>query len=495
MKKLVSASEMASYDKYTIEEIKIPSLVLMERAALACVNVITDLFDTNSTICVVCGPGNNGADGVAIARILKSKGYANIFITVIGDESKYTLELRKQIEIAKNLNISFISDFSDLKIDVIVDALFGIGLSRDPSGVFETAINKINSMSSKVLSVDIPSGICADTGKAYSSFVNADYTVTFQYIKKGLLLSQGYISKGELTVADIGIVSPKENTTDFSDKNCYLYEEKDVKALLPDFPVNANKGSRGKVLVIAGSESIYGACYLSAKAALKTGCGMVKVYTHKNNIAAIQENLPEAMYSFYEGYCNNDLARELPWADVILIGPGISTGNIAKSMVEYIMKNAQCPVVIDADAINILSQNLELIENSANAYNMILTPHLKEMSRLCQISVSDIQDSMEETALAFRNRYGVNLILKNFTSFIVTENGSAINTAGNQSMATAGSGDVLAGITASLVAQGCFIDDALPMAAYLHGKSGEKAAENIGMRHVTAEDIINNIDF
>ena len=495
MQKLVSGSEMATYDKYTINELGIPSLVLMERAALCCVQKINAIFDKASKICCVCGPGNNGADGVAIARILKCQNYCNISLYIIGEKTKYTDELNKQLAICHNVDIPFLSDISELNNqDLIVDAIFGIGLSRDPKDNFAQAINAINSSKTKVLSVDVPSGICANTGKAYTPFICADYTVTFQFIKKGLLLGNGYVAKGELTVADIGIVAPASNNEPHSNNNCFMFEPSDIESLLPKLPVNANKGSRGKVLVIAGSENIYGACYLSAKAALMSGCGMVKVYTHKNNINVIQESLPEAMYSQYEDYSEQDLANLIDWADVVLIGPGLSTSEIASKMVKQVVTYATCPIVIDADGINVLSRNLELLSENSN-YNITLTPHLKEMSRLCGISVNDIQNNMEDVARDFCQKFKCNIILKNHTSFIVSKNNSTINTTGNQSMATAGSGDILAGITASLLAQNCSPDNALPLASYIHGKAGEEASKEKGLRHVIATDLLQYIDF
>lgn len=493
MKRIITGSEMATFDKYTINNIGIPSLVLMERAALSCVDVITKDFDELSKIIVMCGPGNNGADGVAIARILRSRGYLGVSYYICGNESKYTEELKKQIGIAEKIGVNretqeqVYTAIDDA--DLIVDAIFGIGIKRNPADEFSEAIMSINDSQAKVLSVDIPSGICADTGRGYEPHVYADYTVTFQYIKKGHLLGEGYIASDNLTVSDIGITPSPEDADDFSDALCYMLEDVDASNMVPQSYVNDNKGTKGKLLVIAGSETIYGALYLAAKSAYRAGCGMVKVYTHENNMTSIKTSLPEALFSSYSEYDEDELKKLIEWPDAILIGPGLSTSETAKKITRFVLSNAECPVVADADAINIIAEDKKVLKNR-KCSELILTPHLKEMSRLCGKTISEIECSMESSAREFCSEYNTSMILKNYTSYIYTDFNCYISTAGNEGLATAGSGDVLAGITASLIAQHCIADEALALATYIHGKAGEKASEKNGIRNMMASDII-----
>lgn len=539
MKTILSSNQMSSTDTYNIEELGMPSLVLMERAALKCVEKICEIAKPEYEIGVICGPGNNGGDGVAIARILSNMGY-KVSYTVLGKSDRYSEQLKKEIEIANNYNVNQVTSYNMLfdlndcvnanddtttcktsSEKIIVDAIFGIGLSREVTGEYKDAIEYINKSSATVFAVDIPSGYSADTGAMLGIGVKADYTVTFAYGKKGLFLSDCYLNKGELTVADVGIYlnNPSANCSvcniskDISNSNdngtfksndicafnsddnahmCYLLEDSDLKQYIPATKTSDNKGSRGKVLVIAGSKNIYGACYLSAKAALSSGTGLVKIYTHVNNLNAIRAALPEAMYESYSDEINyKSLDNLLTDAKCVLIGPGIGTDIIAEELLKYVVCNAQCPIVIDADGINILSNDVNLLACAKSP--IVLTPHLKEMNRLCGAPVKDINLNMEKYATEFCNTNNVNMILKNYTSYIVTPSADFINITGNEGMATAGSGDVLAGILASLLGQGISMDIAPALASYIHGKAGEKASIEKGKRQMLASDIIDNI--
>ncbi|MDO4966651.1 MAG: NAD(P)H-hydrate dehydratase [Lachnospiraceae bacterium] len=487
MKRILTSQEMANCDKYTIEEMGVPSLVLMERAALAVTDLIKSHFDKKSLICALCGPGNNGGDGVAIARILHLQGY-NVFIHMLGDESKYSHQLKEEIRIANKYNVPFNIDINSITAaDLVIDAIFGIGLSRDISGTYFDAIQLINENSCNVVSVDIPSGYDSDTGKVLGIGVKADYTVTFAYEKSGLLLGDCYLNRGELTIADVGIYIPDNN--DYTP--CYELDDFDIYELLPPLKRSDNKGTRGKVLVIAGSENIYGACYLSAKAALTCGSGLVKIYTHKNNIGTIQSSLPEAMYLGYDAYNESELEGLLDWADAIVIGPGLSTSELAHKIVAKTLTYAKSSIIIDADAINIIAEDTSILRDSVA--QIVLTPHLKEMSRLCGEKVDDIQANMRKNATAFCGVFGCSIILKSFTSYIVTPNAEYINTAGNEGMATAGSGDILSGVLGSLLGCGMSMDCAPAVASYIHGTAGVKAGKSKGKRQVIASDIINAI--
>lgn len=489
MKAILSAEEMRSCDQATIEKHKVPSLVLMERAAGAVANFILEKYPDAYRICVLCGPGNNGGDGVAIARLLHLAGL-EVHAILMGNPEKYSAQLSQEIEIAKTygVNMSNVLDKKDIEADdLFVDAMFGIGLTRGLEGEYLQAALAINGANKPVVAVDIPSGYDTDCGKLLGEgAVKATDTVTFAYMKKGLTLGECKVAAGNIHVADVGIY-----LDDASDK-AMLLEEADLKKI-PKRSATANKGTCKKILVIAGSENIYGACYLSAKAALKTGSGLVKIFTHKNNILSIQQALPEAMYFGFEDFQKEKLLAAINWAEVILMGPGLGTGDVSKEIVATVFENAKLPLVIDADGINICAQNIEQLKSYATKYPVILTPHLKEMERLSGVPVLEINYNMENVAKKVSKETAATVALKNFTSITVSNDRVFYSTSGNEALATPGSGDVLAGIITGLLAQGLSTADSTALGVFFHGLCGKYASEKVGIKAVLATDIIEEI--
>ena len=490
MKEILSASQMQACDNKTIKEHGIPSLVLMERAALAVVQTIEKEYPDAKSFAVICGPGNNGGDGVAIARLLKLKNKI-VNCVVLGNPEKYSKELKQEINIAKSYGMTIDNQLDKNAIsqaDLTIDAMFGIGLTRGLAGDFEKAAVIINQSAKEVLAVDIPSGYDADCGKLLGNTgVKADMTVTFAYLKKGLILGDCKAAAGRVKVADVGIY------LDETDTKAKIVDE-DILKLISPRPTNANKGSCGKLLIIAGSESIYGACYLAAKAALVTGTGLVKIYTHKNNIHAIQENLPEAMYTGYDSYNAKELSDEMAWADIVLIGPGLGTGEISSKLLEQVLEEIKVPLVIDADGLNLIGKdNLKAkFKAAADRTPIIITPHLKEMERLSGTLVKEINYDMEQVAKTFAGENGCIVVLKNFTTVIATSANCYFVTSGNEGLATPGAGDVLAGIIASFIGQKICSDSVLATCAgvFVHGFAGTKATDEFGTRGVLASHII-----
>ncbi|MCR4694362.1 MAG: NAD(P)H-hydrate dehydratase [Pseudobutyrivibrio sp.] len=489
MKAILSSAEMKACDKNTIEKHGLSSGLLMERAACTAADYIREKYPEADKLSILCGPGNNGGDGVALGRILFLRGY-DINIQVIGDEDKFSQGLKDEIQIAKSYDINITYGFNPAffyHTDLLVDAMFGIGLSRGLTGEFLEAANYLNKSDIRVLSLDIPSGYSSDNGKCLGQAgVQADDTVTFSYMKKGLVLGECKEACGNVFLSDAGIYLD-------DDSDCAKLLDDSILEKIPQRSLTSNKGSNGKVLVIAGSKGIYGACYLSAKAAMVSGAGMVKVYTHTVNLDSLRLSLPEAMYTGYESFDKDQLTFLLDWADVVLIGPGLGSDHVSREILQATLSSATCPLVIDADGINILSEDLSLLERHGKDFPLILTPHLKEMERLCGKAASDINYSMEETAKEFVDRYPCTLLLKNHTSLIASRAGVFYCTSGNQALATAGSGDVLAGITASLMAQGLETTDCACAAAYIHGKAGSLAAKELGIKGVLASNIISRI--
>lgn len=496
MKNLVNGMEMRSMDRHSIDTIGIPSIVLMERAAEAVVQTMKGRLEGRPSILIVCGTGNNGADGLAMARMLTMDGYP-VEVCVVGNSERRTDEWKLQMNICENLKIyvhygalteEYISDHG---FKVVVDAMLGTGLSRLVTGEYEEAIRVINNSPVFVTAVDIPSGISADTGVVLGEAVQADLTVTFQCQKLGMALYPGRDHCGEIVVADIGIAP--ESLEAVSPK-AYTMSEEDLMAL-PLRPAYSNKGTFGKVLIIAGSENMSGAAYLSALAAYRSGAGLVRIYTPESNRIILQTGLPEAILTTYTpGALDLNRLKELcGWADSVVIGPGLGTGEMSRSLVAYMMQYCQAPMVLDADALNIIAANPDLTRGFREG--MILTPHLGEMSRLIKTPISHIKLDLPETAIGFVKKYPVVMVLKDACTLVADGSGRLYaNTCGNSGMATGGSGDVLSGIIGGLLASGglnCF--EAASYGVLMHGLAGDRAAAELGERAVMAGDIARRI--
>lgn len=494
MRQILSAAQMKKADASTINNHHIPSLVLMERAALAVVKYVPSY--NCEDIVVVCGTGNNGADGVAIARILHLREYA-VSVILVGSSEKYTAELIQQIEIAKSYGVDFV-DSSDIDAKIksaslIIDSIFGIGLSREVTGDFANMISLINSSPAMVISVDIPSGYSTDTGNELGIGVKADLTVTFSFVKKGLLLSNCHLNSGRIVCQDVGIFTDDTTDNDAS-KNTFQIEDLDL-SLVPTRRSGANKGSMGKLLVIAGSQSIYGAAYLSARAAMEMGCGYVKVFTHQDNSVILKDKLPEAVCISYDTFDETDEANLLSatkWANAILIGPGLSTDDTARKILNTTLSNTSVPVLIDADALNIIGVASDILKNTS--VPVVITPHLVEMKRLTGLEVDYIDKNMEEVATSYSAANNITVVLKNYVTYIAGITRNYINTSGTKALATAGSGDVLAGIISALLATGLDADISAALGAYIHGMAGKSAAGQKHSNNIIASEIVAGIN-
>ena len=495
MKYIVDSQKMKQIDNYTMEEIGVPSLVLMERAAMEVVAVMKDKICIEDPILVVCGPGNNGADGVAAGRILYLQGY-HVAILLPFHEKYYSQQMKEQLNIASKLGMTINNSIDTNEYNIIIDGIFGIGLSKPVTGEILNIINKINSESHRVFSVDIPSGISADTGKVMNAAIKADYTITFGYMKQGLVLYPGADFAGDISLADIGFPNKAlENVK----ADTFYYTKEDLSKL-PFRKNNGHKGTFGKVLVIAGSTGIAGAAYLSAKASYKMGAGMVKVLTSAKNREIIQALLPEALFSSYEK--DENIYDSISWADVIVIGPGLGTSEIAENLLSMVINQRDIPLVIDADAINILGARLGGFEASISdridklvnilPKGTVLTPHPVELSRLLG-GKSDLSDNIIDIANQCSYNNKLVYVMKDARTIVACSGKKYLNTSGNNGMATAGSGDVLTGIIAGLIAQGMDSYEASCLAVYIHGLAGDMAKEKVGSYSLMASDIIDSL--
>lgn len=479
-------------DKLCIEKMGIPSVVLMERAALALSDeIIKDLNnDREQKVIIVCGCGNNGADGLAAGRILVNKGI-DTDIYIVGNEDKASEEFNIQYKILENINVNlYITDEDNIEnipfksCDIIVDAIFGIGLSRAVEGKYKKIIDKINESEKRVISADVPSGLCADRGIVMGCCVNAYKTVTFGRIKSGLVLCDGKNYSGEIIVKDVGFLNQAYNNSDIKNEIYDFYVREDLK-LIPDRLKNSNKGSYGTVTVIAGSENMSGAAVMCANAVYRCGAGIVKVATHRESMDIVRNNLYEAIVEDYEG--NIWISDK----DIVVIGPGLSVCEKSRDLVAKVLESC-CRTVIDADGLNVISNNRELLNRLHE--NVIVTPHIKEMSRLCGNEVSYIRENIVKAAREFSQKYKCITVIKDATTVISDRNGKiTVNMSGNSGMSTGGSGDVLAGIIGGMLSQKLSVYQSACLGVYIHGMAGDLARDELTEYGMMASDIINAI--
>ena len=486
----VNAAQMKAADRYTIQKLGVPSLELMEHAAQACVQVLEDEKVDLSHVCVVCGSGNNGGDGFAIARILQNNRYS-VETFCVGNPEHYTEETQEQMHRLQECGgkITYGMPQED-SYSVVIDAVFGVGLSRKVEGRYRQVIEQMNRMRGTKFAVDIPSGLSATTGCILGCAFKADYTVTFQLKKIGLELSQGRTMAGRVIVPDIGI------STDSicEDQEIVRTAGKDIyRKMLPDRPEDSNKGTYGRLLVIAGSKGMAGAAYLNAHAAYMTGAGLVRIYTSSDNREILQTLLPEAIITTYEEYNKEELLSLLTWADSVCIGSGLGMSRLSEKILKTVIEYVKVPCLIDADGLNLLAENKNYLNQMAER-RFVITPHMKEMSRLTGTPVEELKADRIQILKDFISRYRITCVLKDSRTLIASEEkGIRMNLTGNSAMAKAGSGDVLAGVISGWMVQGKEAEDAAELGTYIHGLSGDLAKFEKGVYSVMARDLIEYI--
>lgn len=457
-------------------------LELMLTAGETVGKIIDKKFSCNGKkIAVVCGNGKNGGDGFVTARYLYEHGAKVTVITPMGipQDGNALYFYNKLDNIEK-------TDYLSGNYDIIVDAVFGIGLNRAPSDELTALFSKINSLSAIKVSVDIPSGVEADTGRVFTSCVDADLTITFIALKRCFVLPEGSDYCGEVIVADIG-VKPIEQGFEIINK--------------PNFKKrrhNSHKGTFGKALLICGSYGMAGAAILSARAALRSGLGIAECVVCDGIYQAFTSAVPEAVCvpkkTDESGTLKaiDNISKLLDNCSSVLFGCGVGQSGETFKILKDIIDNSTIPTVIDADGINLLSNSIDLLKKSKAT--VILTPHPGEMARLCGCSVKEIESDRINKAKNFAQKYNCILVLKGANTIVALPNGEVtVNLNGNPGMATGGSGDVLAGILVSLLAQGMEPSLAAKAAVYLHGEAGDKAAEHRSKHSMLPSDIIEEL--
>ncbi len=491
MRYLVSGKEMKLLDQNTSGHFYVPQLVLMEQAAMGFVQKLFSLKKTPGKTLIVCGSGNNGADGLAIARLLRERKVC-VEIYPAGEKaSKKTSDsYETQKKITEAYKIPVISKLTgEEDYDIVIDALFGTGLSRAINGNLAQVLEQMNRMSGWKVAVDLASGIDADSGAVPGTAFYADDTISFSFGKAGQYLWPGSEYSGRIHIVPIGIT---EESWLGKKPRLAAFERTDL-GMLPERNAHSNKGTYGKLLLIAGSMNMAGAACMAAKAAYRSGCGLVRVFTAEENRQILQSTVPEAVLTTYTNKLDEaKLVEDLKWADAVVMGPGIGMSGVSEKIVKLVLKCCSVPLLLDADALNIIAKQPEILMNPHT--DVIVTPHLGEMARLTGDTVSLIQTRLLECAEEFAKTYDVICVLKDFHTVTAIPYGHIyLNLSGNHGMATAGSGDVLAGIIGSFLSQRVKSEHAAALGVYLHGLAGDTKSACLGTRSLMASDIIEGL--
>lgn len=503
MKYVLSPEEMRNIDKNTAFHFHIPGLILMEHAASAVLHEIEKSCLPKISIAVIVGSGNNGGDGLALARQLYMKDYS-VKIYLLTEIDELTADATVNYNIISSLEMDYkkISKIDDALIkewesaDLLIDAVLGTGTNRELTGLYYDAVKAMNECSTTTYSIDISSGLNGETGMPMGIAVKADKTIVLGAYKTGNLLGQAKAYSGQMVPVDIGI--PKQAYS-MQDLNVYILQKDSFSGFPKENPL-ANKGTKGKAFVIGGSQKMGGALLLATEAAYRSGAGLVYAYTTENNYAPLLARVPEAIVSTYsdnkEPRDKHEFYKETAGKHAVLIGPGLSTSAKAYDLLEMTL-SLNTPLVIDADALNLLSEHPNLMHLCIQRSELkVLTPHLKEMERLTGVPVSQIESNCIEIARHYAKYWNAVIVLKNHRSVIAFPDGKCyINPLGNEGMATGGSGDVLSGFLAGLIAGSDASEyaDAVLYGVYRHSLAGDLAAAYKGTAAMLAGDIISEL--
>ncbi|MEO6820376.1 MAG: NAD(P)H-hydrate dehydratase [Ginsengibacter sp.] len=486
MAKLFSVAQIKEWDNYTIQHDPVSSINLMERAAYACTDWIKEYYDSSKAFIIFCGRGNNGGDGLAIARLLLESQY-RVLVYVVGEKSG-SRDFEKNLDRLNSVSnaIYFLNEekpFPAIGKEIVIDALFGTGLHKKPEGIFSDLIAHINKNKLFTISIDLPSGLFADASSAGNEIIHADYTLSFQSWKLAFVMPENAKYVGHPVILDINL-SP-----DYYNKESSQFEMTDVRFIREIYKrrkPNSNKGNYGYACLLAGSYGMMGAAVLSARSCLRSGVGKLTCYNPEIGYNIIQTAVPEAMCKTF-GIKVLEKTSGYSDFEAIGIGPGIGDSDSHKDLLKDLFENYQQPIVIDADALNVLSKNKFLYDFIPS--KSIITPHPKEFERLFGKSDSDFD--RVQLALTKSKELDIYIVLKGHHTFIATPEGKGyFNNTGNAGMATAGAGDVLTGIITGLLAQKYSSLEACQLGVFLHGLAGDFAATAISEEALIAGDII-----
>jgi len=505
--RVLNAAQMRDADRQTIEQIGIPSMVLMENAGRQVVAALEAAYDDlqDRHVAVLCGLGNNGGDGFVVARTLFQRGTA-VSVFVIGNLETIKGDARLNVEILSRLGMSVVEiadeqawelHFSEIsKCDDIIDAIFGTGLRQPLSGMLETVAADLNASGIPVTAVDLPSGLSADHADPIGDCIRANITVTFAAPKLPLVLPSGESRAGSIVVADIGI--PPEIIDNLSGPRIELLTREAMRELIHPREPDSHKGDFGHVLIVAGSRGKTGAAHLAALGALRSGAGLVTVATPSSLQPIVAAMGAEYMTVGLEDenglVCRQAVDRILELEqDVIAVGPGLGAGSEVTAFMEALIEQADGPLVLDADALNALTKKTDLLRTGGTR-QIIITPHPGEMARLVGTSVDDVQANRLEVARDFAVNHQIYVVLKGYRTLVATPDGKVfINPLGNPGMATGGTGDVLTGVMSAWLGQLLDAEAACRLAVYLHALAGDLAEADEGEVAMTATDLAGHL--
>ena len=495
--KIFTSAQIHELDKYTIDNEPIKSIDLMERAAKALTQVIVDTWSSTTPVIVFAGPGNNGGDALAVARMLADKNYdVKVWLFNISGQLSADCAVNKQRFIDKRSKalVEVTQEFEPPVLEanmLIVHGLFGSGLNKPLAGGFASLVKYINSSPAKVVSIDVPSGLMTEdnTYNVRANIIKADMTLTLQQQKLSFLFAENQPFIGQLRVLDIRL---SKEGIDKTDAQYTLLEENDILPRLMKRDPFAHKGKMGNAMIIAGSYGMGGASVLATKACLRAGAGKVTVHTPKRNNVIMQISVPEAIIHFDKEETTFSEAVDTEDFNAVGIGPGLGTTEQTAIAIIAQLRRTQCPQVVDADAINILANHRAWLQQLPKG--IILTPHPKEFDRLEGHSADSYERLMKARDLAERIQ-GYVLLKGHNTSLCLPDGHIIFNSTGNAGMATAGSGDVLTGIITGLLARGYKQEDACIIGMYLHGLAGDIAARELGEESVIASDLIQYLPY
>ena len=503
--RVLNAAQMREADRYTIDEIGIPSLVLMENAGRQVVSAMEAAFESRleGRVAVLCGRGNNGGDGFVVARTLLQRG-VDAAVFLIGSIADVRGDARLNLDILGRLSATVVEigdeqtwelHFSEIsQCSLIVDAMFGTGLKTALSGMLETVVADLNASGIPIVSVDLPSGLSADTPHLIGDCIDASMTVTLAAPKLPLVLPPGEAHAGDVVIADIGI--PPDVIDALEGPHIELLTPEQVKPLVEPRAVDSHKGDFGRVTIVAGSRGKTGAAYLAAMGALRSGAGLVTVATPAGCLPIVAGMAPEYMTEGLPDAKNGTLtpgAIEHVLAlhhDVIACGPGLGRGAAVAEFVRALMERSTVPLVLDADALTVLADDPGILVGTEER-DVIVTPHPGEMARLVGATVEEVQANRIEMAANFATARRLYVVLKGHRTIIATPEGHLfINPTGNPGMATGGTGDLLTGMIAAWLAQLLDAEAACRLAVFLHGIAGDLAEHSEGQVSMTATDVL-----
>jgi NAD(P)H-hydrate epimerase len=496
--RVLNTAQMREADRRTIEDVGIPSLVLMENAGRQVVAAIEtihpDLLD--GQVAILCGRGNNGGDGFVVARTMVQRG-VDVSVFLIGQVSDVRGDARVNLDILGRLGITVVEiadgqawelHLSEVRdCDLIIDAIFGTGLNAPVQGLIESVVADVNASGIPVVAIDLPSGLSADTPDPIGASIEAGTTVTLAAPKLPLVLPPGENRAGDIVIADIGI--PSAIVDDVDGPRVELLTRSGTRELITPRTPDSHKGDYGHVLIVAGSPGKTGAAHLAAMGALRSGAGLVTVATPAVCLPIVATMAPEYMTVALDTV---DALIEIA-RDVIAVGPGVGQAPETRAFVKSLVEHATTPLVIDADGLNAFADDPDRL-TGREGRDVIITPHPGEMARLVGMSTDEVQANRLDIARNFAVAHHVYVVLKGHRTLIATPDEKVfINPTGNPGMATGGTGDVLTGMVAACLAQLLDAEAACKLAVYLHGMAGDLADAHAGDLSMIASDLVEHI--